>query len=127
MGTNIFVSLPPVGNSKTCGSFGDIRLSRSMWKDCTNVGIPLDSIEDGIFCWDPSGEELERILLATKVQIRSLHEQLDTGEDGWQPRKDCPWGTSNYDVANYLQEWVDLMEATHEMRIRGVAASFFGC
>jgi hypothetical protein len=125
MGTNISVSLPPVENSNLCGSIGDVRLSRSMYKDCVNVGIPLDSMEDGIFEWDPSPEELERVLCATQVQIRSIHAQLDRGE-GHDPRGDCPWGTSNYNVACYLQEWEALMQTAHELRIRDIKAAFFG-
>lgn len=125
MGMNISVSLPPVENSNTCGSVGDVRLARSMYADCVHVGIPLDSIEDGIFDWDPSPEELERVLCATQVQIQSIEAQLDRSE-GFDPRGDCPWGTSNYNVACYLREWEALMEAAHEMRIRGIKATFFG-
>ena len=125
MGTNISVSLPPVEGSNCCGKVGDVRLSRSMYADCVNVGIPLDSIEDGIFDWDPSPEELERVLSATRTQIESINKQLDVG-DGFDPRGNCPWGTSNYDVACYLREWEALMETAHELRIRRIEATFFG-
>lgn len=125
MGTNISVSLPPVENSNLCGSIGDVRLSRSMYADCVHVGIPLDSIEDGMFDWDPSDEELERTLCATKVQIASIQNRLDIGE-GFEARENCPWGTSNYNVACYLQEWCALMETAHELRIRDIKATFFG-
>lgn len=125
MGTNISVSLPPVGNSNTCGSIGDIRVARSMHTECVNVGIPLDSMQDGVFFWDPTPEELERVLCAIGVQIKSIDAQLEGGE-GFDPRGDCPWGTSNYDVFCYLREWRALMETAHELRMRDIKASFFG-
>jgi hypothetical protein len=100
-----------------------------MWEDCVQVGIPLDSIEDGMFNWEPSDEELKRTLDATKVQIKSIFAKLEEelrGDGTFFYERECPWGTSWYQVACYLQEWEALMQTAHEFRIRGVEAHFFG-
>jgi hypothetical protein len=81
-----------------------------------------DSIDDGIFHYDPSDEEIERTLCAADVQLRSWRNILDSGE-GFD---DGPQGESVYHTMLYIEEWRELWHTMRVFRSHGIHATLGG-